>query len=549
MRLTIYVFIILFSFSCSNKTEKAVETETKKWDEAKQLEMNANHESPRMQYKLIQSKFTTKEDVWRYAQRDMGNFSESDYQRLMPLIYEQDIPTIQNHVRTGKLTYENLTKWYIYRIVKYESNPETSLHSIICLNQNAIRMARYKDANKGDNDHPIYGMPVLLKDNINTSGCATTAGAIVLANNQTKDATIVTNLKRNGAIILGKVNLSEWAYYFCDGCPLGYSAVGGQTLNPYGRFIFETGGSSAGSGVVMAANYAVAAVGTETAGSIISPSSQNSIVGLKPTIGVLSRTGIVPISGTLDTPGPMTRTVVDNAILLSAMSGSDPKDDVTQLAPQGIDFISELDARDITTLKLGANAVFMERDSMYRSIVNKLKNAGATIVEYTPADISLNGFIDVLNYDMQRDLPKYFKNNAGDAIGEMTVGDVIEFNNQDSLLRAPYGQGRFIASRDDKTADAVMDSIKQKLEEVSRAQFQIHVDAHNLDAILSINNYESAIAALAKYPCLAMPMGYSKIGEPRALTVIGQRFNEKELLQIGRAYEKAFDIRKPPNNY
>ncbi|MEM9547201.1 MAG: amidase family protein [Bacteroidota bacterium] len=549
MRVAISVLVILLSFSCSNKTEKAVGTVQVKWDEAKQLEINAKHESPRMQYKLVQSKFTTKEDVWKYAQRDMGDFSEKDYHRLKPLIYEQDIPTIQNHVKSRKLTYENLVKWYIYRIVKYESNPETSLHSIICLNQNAIRMARYKDANKGDNDHPIYGMPVLLKDNINTSGCATTAGAIVLANNQTKDATIVTNLKRNGAIILGKVNLSEWAYYFCDGCPLGYSAVGGQTLNPYGRFIFETGGSSAGSGVVMAANYAAAAVGTETAGSIISPSSQNSLVGLKPTIGVLSRTGIVPISSTLDTPGPMTRTVVDNAILLSAMSGNDRKDRVTMLAPQGIDFISELDYRDMTSLRLGANAVFMQRDSMYRSTVQKLKNAGATIIEYTPAEISLNGFVDILNYDMQRDLPLYFKNETGDAIGEMSVGDVIEYNTMDSLLRAPYGQGRFIATRDDRTPDAVMDSIKNKLEEISRAQFQVHVKEYNLDAILSINNYESAIAALAKFPCLAMPMGYSDKGEPRALTFIGKRFKEKELLQVGRAYEKAFDIRKPPSAY
>ena len=153
----------------------------------------------------------------------------------------------------------------------------------------------------------MYGMPVLIKDNINTSGMPTTAGAIALLENEnTEDAFIIKKLKEAGALILGKSNLSEWAYYFCGTCPVGYSATGGQTLNPYGRAIFESGGSSSGSGASVAANYAVAAVGTETSGSITSPSSQNSVVGLKPTIGLLSRTGIVPISTTLDTPGPMT---------------------------------------------------------------------------------------------------------------------------------------------------------------------------------------------------------------------------------------------------
>ena len=155
----------------------------------------------------------------------------------------------------------------------------------------------------------------------------TTAGAIALSKNEnTEDAYIIKRLKEEGAIILGKSNLSEWAYYFCGTCPLGYSATGGQTLNPYGRTIFESGGSSSGSGVAVAANYAVAAVGTETSGSIISPSSQNSVVGLKPTVGLLSRTGIIPISSTLDTPGPMTKNVTDSFILFNSMLGYDASD-------------------------------------------------------------------------------------------------------------------------------------------------------------------------------------------------------------------------------
>lgn len=549
MRILFLFLISIFIISCTNKTEKIVESIPEKWTEEKQLEINATHESPRMQYKLIQSKFASSEEAWADVLPHMDSFSEADYKKLKPYIYEQDIPTINKHIKSGKLTYENLVKWYIHRIIKLESNPETSLHSIIKINPKAIKSARYADLYKGQANHPIFGMPILLKDNINTKGMPTTAGAILLANNEANSAAIVKNMEDKGAIILGKVNLSEWAYYFCDGCPLGYSAVGGQTLNPYGRFIFETGGSSAGSGVTMAANYGVAAVGTETAGSILSPSSLNSVVGLKPTIGRLSRTGIVPISSTLDTPGPMTRSVVDNAILLSAMLGSDAKDPVTELAPNGIDFLADLDGVRIEDLRLGANANFMESDSLYKMTVDELKKKGATIIAFTPEELSLKGFIDILNYDMQRDLPHYLKNNSGKAVNEMSVAQIIEYNNRDSLLRAPYGQGRFIATRDDNTSVEVMDSIKNALESSTRAYYDLQFDQHNLDAILSINNYDAAYAAIAKYPCLAMPMGYTSKGEPRALTFIGKRWSEKELLQMGRAFEKVFPVRKTPKGY
>ena len=346
MRIFVAFLFIVGLISCNNKTKNIVQDEVAEWSQAQQLEINANHASPRMRYKLIQSKFRPMSDVWEKVEKQLGDFGESEYERLKPYIYERDIPSIQQNVRDGILTYEALTKWYIYRIMKYESNPETALHTVISLDENAIRKARSMDLNKRNHNHPIYGMPILLKDNINASGNPTTAGAVVLAANQTDDAAIVTNLKAHGAIILGKVNLSEWAYYFCDGCPLGYSAVGGQTLNPYGRFLFETGGSSAGSGVSIAANYATAAVGTETAGSILSPSAQNALVGLKPTIGLLSRSGIVPISSTLDTPGPMTKSIADNAILLSAMTGRDLRDGVTQKAPRDVDFLTQLDGVD-----------------------------------------------------------------------------------------------------------------------------------------------------------------------------------------------------------
>jgi amidase len=272
-------------------------------------------------------------------------------------------------------------------------------------------------------------------------------------------------------------------------------------------------------------------------------------VGLKPTIGLLSRTGIVPISGTLDTPGPMTRSVVDNAILLSAMMGKDAKDPVTRLAPEDMDVLSDLESIDIRDLRLGANANFLESDSLYKRTVELIRAKGATVIVFTLEKINLDGFISILNYDMQRDLPAYFKYHSGKSIAPMSVADVIDFNNQDTLLRAPYGQGRLIASRDDHTSDMVMDSIKNNLEELTRAHFTLQMEKHNLDAILSINNYESATAALAKFPCLSMPMGYTSKGEPKALTFIGQRFKEKELLQMGSAFERAFKIRVPPKGY
>ncbi|HSJ11407.1 MAG TPA: amidase family protein, partial [Gillisia sp.] len=204
-----------------------------------------------------------------------------------------------------------------------------------------------------------------------------------------EDAFIVQRLKENGALILGKANLSEWAYFFCGDCPSGYSAVGGQTLNPYGRKILDTGGSSSGSAVAIAANFAPAAVGSETSGSILSPSSQNSVVGLKPTVGVLSRGGIVPISSTLDTPGPITKFVIDNAILLSAMTGRDAEDPAS-VANKNIttDFYSSITEKSLKGVRLGALKTLME-DSLYVAAVNDLRLAGAEVVVFEPEDIQL----------------------------------------------------------------------------------------------------------------------------------------------------------------
>lgn len=328
MKKQIFILGLLLIISCkeSKKIDYSSVVLWKAYNDSSEVAANEDHEKSRMQFKLIQSRVSDKNEIFRPLYHEVVEMSEAEYEQLKPLVLEQDIPSIQRHITDGKLTYEKLVRFFLYRIYEFELDSNTSLHTIIALNEDVVEEARELDKLVSGDRHPIFGMPILLKDNIGTEGMKTTAGAIALKDNDTKDAFIVEQLKKNKALILGKVNLSEWAYYMCNGCPLGYSAIGGQTLNPYGRGTFETGGSSAGSGTSIAANYAVAAVGTETSGSILSPSSQNSVVGLKPTIGLLSRTGIVPISSTLDTPGPMTKNVVDNAILLSAMTGRDAAD-------------------------------------------------------------------------------------------------------------------------------------------------------------------------------------------------------------------------------
>lgn len=536
------------------KNTKAPEEDIVLWtpyNDSAEVAANKEHENPRMRYKLIQSRVLDKNDIFLPLYREVNAFPEARYESLKPLILEQDIPSLQKAIKAGKLTYEELTLFYLKRIYQYELDNETTLNTVIALNAQVLEEARERDRNRKDGQHPIYGMPVLLKDNIDTDGMRTTAGALAFQENTTSDAFIVKQLKSHGALILGKVNLSEWAYYLCDGCPVGYSAYGGQTLNPYGRRIFETGGSSSGSGTSMAANYAVAAVGTETSGSILSPSSQNSVVGLKPTIGLLSRSGIVPISSTLDTPGPMTRNVTDNAILLDAMLGKDPEDTASVEKEQGAHWFDQLGKEDLRGKRFGAFSNLLERDSIYSRTLELLKEAGAEITILDPPGIPLDGFLSILNLDMKEDLPAYIRKNVRDtkAVTVRTVQDVMDFNLQDTLVRIPYGQGRLKAVVTDSTSVEDLLKIKSDLEKSSRDFFNTAMDTHRLDAILSINNYHAAYAAVAKYPALTVPMGYKTNGEPISLTFIGKSFEEPELLQLGAAFEKISKVRKIPEGY
>ena len=546
-KLLYFTFLILLFIGCQKTKSQQDAVVFKKYSESSAIQKQQDHENKRMQFKLFQSKYLDMNTVFKPFENDLEYFLEEHYTALKPLILEQDIPTLQKHIKTGRLSYEKLTLFYLYRIQKFESDSSKSLNSIISLNPNVLKEARARDKNKKENtEYAIYGMPILLKDNINTKDMPTTAGAIALAENKnTADAFIVEKLREKGALILGKVNLSEWAYFFCSGCPLGYSAIGGQTLNPYGRGIFETGGSSAGSAVTIAANFAVAAVGTETSGSITSPASLNSVVGLKPTIGVLGRTGIVPISSTLDTPGPMTKNIIDNAICMNAMRGFDQTDAASK--ELAVDYFKNGFKQKLKGRRLGVIKSLLT-DSIYSATVGKLRRAGAELIEITPPEVALNGFLTLLNIDMKNDLPKYLAADADEQIAVTSVKDVIAFNLKDSLLRAPYGQQLFEGIVEDTTTLAALEIIKTNLTNSGRKYFQA-LKNDNLEAILSINNYHSGFAAVANHPTLTVPMGYKNSGEPISLTFIGTPLSERILLEIGYAFEQLTKVRKMPKNY
>lgn len=501
------------------------------------------------EFKVLDSQIITNEDIWESLDQQLQDFSEEKYNALKPFVLDQDIPTLQGHITSGKLSYEVLTKFYLYRIKTFDRENDLSLNSVISLNPKAIAEARKKDRELLNKKlkHPVFGMPILLKDNINASDMATTAGALALMKNTTNDAFITQRLKESGAIILGKANLSEWAYFFCGDCPSGYSAVGGQTLNPYGRKIMDTGGSSSGSGVAVAANFCAAAIGSETAGSILSPASQNSVVGLKPTVGLLSRTGIIPISSTLDTPGPITKNVMDNAIVLDAMKGYD-KNDFKSVKSNSKSYFNSVSEISLEGKRFGVFKKLKE-DTLYVNAIDVLKNQGAEIIEISEENIELPDFLRLLNLDMKVDLASYFETSASEDISFKTIEDVMAFNVSNSDKAMPYGQKLFEGVSKDSSSKAEFDAIKNTLKTNGKQFFDVPMKAHDLDAILSVNNFHAAEAAVAEYPALTVPMGYTGKGVPKGLTFISKPWSEHSLLEWAFGYEQASKMRLAPKVY
>jgi amidase len=556
MRNLLFLLAFLFIFSCKNTNtrearEPISESETVETTSEVSSDLDAISTKDFREFKVLDSKNLTKAEIWSTINPQMVDFTAADYNRLKPFVLEQDISTLQNNRTTNKFTYQELVKFYLYRIRKFDRENPLSLNSVIAINPNVINHAKQSDLDFRNKmlKHSIFGMPILLKDNVNAQGMATTAGAIALKDNMAKDAFIVNQLKSKGALILGKANLSEWAYFFCGECPSGYSAVGGQTLNPYGRRIIDTGGSSSGSGVSVAANFCAAAIGSETAGSILSPASQNSTVGLKPTIGLVSRSGIVPISSTLDTAGPITRTVTDSAIVLDAIFGEDASDFKSFMIMWNSGFyLKDLKTASLKGKRFGAPKRLLE-DTLYANALKVLKSQGAEIMEIDEEQLGLPNFLSLLNLDMKKDLPAYMEGYASKNIDLRTVSDVMAFNVKDSLKTMPYGQNLFKGIVDDKGDETYLERIKDTLKTNGTQYFNRPMDAHKLDGFLSINNYHAAFAAVAEYPALTVPMGYTGEGVPKGLTFIGRRLQEKQLLEWAYAYEQASKARVAPKDY
>ena len=541
MKKHITYLIVLLIIGCDSNLKKWMT-----YDEKQEIEENSNSKIKKLQYKRIQSISTDKNELIKGYENEINLFLKSKYDKLEPLIIEKSIPEIQQHIIDGKFTYYDLSLFYITRIYLIEFNKETFLNSVISLNKNVLNDAMEKDKLGNDDIYSIFGIPILLKDNIGFESLPTTAGAYSLKDNYTEDAFITKKLKSEGAIILGKTNLSEWANYFCSGCPNGYTSLGGQTLNPYGRKIIDTGGSSSGSGVATASNLSSVSLGSETSGSILSPSSANSLVGMKPTIGNISRSGIIPISSTLDTAGPMTRSIIDNIIVYNAINGYD-SEDIYSKESRDIDIEKVLNF-DSSKVRLGYYKNFYENDSLYKKAVDHIKENNITAIEIKSPRVNLSNFVKILDEDMRKDLKSYLSIYGNEKLEVSDISSIIEFNDKDSIVRAPYGQGIFRKIINDTMNKEEFDKLKIRLMNEGNKFFNIPMDEYDLDVVISLNNYHAGYAAVAHNPCLTVPIGLRKSNEPAGITFIGKSFSEQLLYEIGLYFEEGYEGRVPPEN-
>ncbi|MYA37877.1 MAG: amidase [Gammaproteobacteria bacterium] len=537
----------LLLMACSFVSCNAQETSDSLEDfgEAADLAVLAELENERMHYQLLRSQYQRGAALWSDFEAELADFGEAQYEALKPLILGASIDQLQQAVDSGELSYETLTRFYLYRIRETENDPARYLNAVISLNPAALELARERDGGHGENHDPIFGMPVLLKDNVGAAGMPTTAGAIALAANETDNAFIAERLIERGAIVLGKANLSEWAYFFCGDCPSGWSAMGGQTLNPYGRLVFGTGGSSSGSGSAIAAEYAVAAVGSETSGSILSPASANSLVGLKPTTGSLSRTGVVPISATLDTTGPMARSVADAVALFNAMTGYD-EDDLA-MPRMAEDLMLEYRLTGLSGKRLGL-LESMSEDAFYQEAADLLATNGATIEPVSFAWDSPESFSEFLGAEMVRDLAAYLADHAGAGVEITSVSDLRAFNLEDPT-RMPYGQAEVDMMAELDYGAEELEALRAELQSYVRLQMENLFSQHDLDVLLSLNNMHAGVAALANFPALTIPAGYRENGRPVGLTLIAPSFQEQVLIDIGAEFERLTMARRPAADY
>jgi amidase len=488
-------------------------------------------------------------------------------------VTEKSVVTLEADLAAGRVTAEALTRAYLARVAALDSTGPM-LHSIISLKPHALDDARRSDRDRAGGTRPraLEGIPVLIKDNIESAdGTATTAGSDALAGNVTmRDAPLVARLRAAGAIVLGKTNLSEWANFRSTSSLSGWSSIGGLVKNPY-ALDRSACGSSSGTGAAIAASLAAAGVGTETDGSVTCPSAINGLVGLKPTLGLISRTHVVPISHNQDTPGPMGRSVADVAALLTVLAGSDPNDPATAAADaHKRDYVAALAGASLAGKRLGilryaASTASPAVNAVFDRALAVMKARGATIVDLTtfkPNPALGNAEFTVLLGDAKTDLDAYLA-AAPPTVRTRSLAALIAFDRHDPRELGLFGQELFEKAEATKgPADpAYRAALRICRQFAGPAGIDRLMTAHRLDALIAptyspasridivdgdeISGSVASLPAVAGYPHLTVPMGAVR-GMPVGLSFVGRAWSEAALLSLGAAYERASQARRAP---
>ena len=497
-----------------------------------------------------------------------ANTSEADNLWLE----EMTISNLQQGYRDGKYNVKDVVSAYLDRIIEIDKNGP-ALNSIICINPDALQEAEEIDRElaAGKYRGPLFGVPVVIKDNIDTHDrMPNTAGATVLMNSfPKKDSWVAMKLREAGAIIIAKSNLSEWANFRAETSSSGWSGVGGQTKNPY---VLDRNpcGSSSGSGVAVSANLCMIAIGTETNGSIVCPSNNNGITGIKPTVGLISRTGIIPISYTQDTPGPMARTVEDAAICLGVLTGIDTEDGKTadSEGKYSVDYSVNLKKDGLKGKRIGVikkSGGFDDRvDSLLRKAITDMSAQGAEIIEVdSPQGREYNNYsYQVLLYEFKDGLNKYFT-RLGDEAPVKNLKELIEFNKKDTVELRYFDQKILIEAekKGDLNSAEYLEALNKMQTATRKEGIDKMMNANRLDALIAPTGSpawktdlilgdhfvggSSSLAAIAGYPAITVPMGFIQ-GLPVGITFFGKAWSEPLLIEIAYSYEQNTNHRKTP---
>ncbi|WP_410513615.1 amidase family protein [Paenibacillus sp. BR2-3] len=476
-------------------------------------------------------------------------------------IVEATITDIQAALDSGEITSRQLVLMYLERIADHDKNGLT-INSVLEINPDALFIAESLDVERSLRGPrgPMHGIPVLLKDNINTGDkLHTSAGSLALKDSFAgEDAFIVAKLREAGAIIMGKANMTEFANFMTNGMPSGYSSRGGQVLNPY-NISSPTGGSSAGSAVAVACNFCTVSVGTETSGSILNPGNLGSVIGIKPTVGLLSRSGILPLSNTQDTAGPMARTVKDAVLMLNAMLGQDVSDAAmgTNAGKTHEDYTVFLDKNGLQGARIGIPRDYYfeelteEQLALFNASVELMREMGATIID--PADIRTAREIKyssvVLN-EFKTSINAYLS-RLGPGAPMRTLKDIIDYNHAHPVETLKYGQATLIdaeyTSSGTLTEPQYIRDRATDLKLCKEEGIDAVIQEHQLDALLFPADFGARITSRAGYPSIVVPSGYTTAGAPFGVTFSAKAYQEPVLIRLAYAFEQYSKVRKAPS--